>query len=94
MAKSNQTRKLPRYASTSEGLHHWYKCMFEKMGWMVLAKAKGYDYKIDNYKKSIANLIKSIKHVMAEYENKNRKHDLKVLLMNTEVLQAYVQKHM
>lgn len=64
------------------------------MGWMVLAKAKGHIYKVDNYKKSIGNLIKSIKHVMAEYEDKNRKHDLNVLLMNTEVLQDYVQQYM
>jgi hypothetical protein len=66
--------------------------MFEKLGWMVLADAKGYDYKIDTYKKSIDNLIKTIEHLMAEYENQNRIHDLRVLLMNTKVLKEHVNK--
>jgi predicted lipoprotein len=86
------TQKLPRYAATFHGLHEWYEAMFEKLGWMVLAQAKGKNYKITAYKKSIANLIKSIEHVMTEYKDQNRVHDLNVLLMNTKVLQAHVNK--
>ena len=86
------TRKIPRNANTMYGLHKWHKMVFEKFGWMVLAKAKGYDYKISAYKKSVGNLITSLKHVMAEYESKNRKHDLNVLLMNAEVLKEAVSK--
>ena len=59
---------------------------------MVLVKAKGYDYKIKAYKKSIENLHKSICHVMGEYEDRNRKHDLNVLKMNVEVLKDAADK--
>ena len=82
------------YASTMKGIHHWHIRTFEKLGWMVLAKAKGYDYKVEAYKKSIDHLLKTINHVEAEYENHNRKHDLNVLRMNVECLRDYVRKHL
>ncbi len=85
---------LPMYASTMKGIQHWHVRTFEKLGWMVLAKAKGYNYKVDAYKKSIENLLKTIDHVSAEYENHNRKHDLNVIRMNVKCLQDYVQKHL
>ena len=84
--------KLPRYANTFHGLHKWYKSMFEKLGWMVLADAKGYHYKVSAYKKSIENLILSLEHLKNEYEDHNKIHDLNVLLMNTKVLLAHVLK--
>ena len=85
---TNKTRRnrLPKHSSTMYGINHWYKHVFEQLGWMILAKAKGYDTKIAAYKMSVTNLIASIKHVMAEYENHDRKHDLKVILMHTELL--------
>ncbi len=59
---------------------------------MVLADAKGYKYKVETYKKSINNLIRTIEHIMDEYEDRNRIHDLRVLLMNTKVLKEHVDK--
>ena len=85
--------RLPKNAATFHGLHKWHNAEFEKLGWMILAQAKGYNDKISQYKKSIVNLIRSIKHVSSEYENHNRKHDLRVLLMNAEVLKEFVMKH-
>ena len=41
-----------------KGIHHWHTRMFEKLGWMVLAKEKGYDYKVDAYKKSTLKVFK------------------------------------
>ena len=94
MPKMNlrHTMKLPKHSATLDGVHHWYKSVFEKLGWMVLADAKGYNFKVSTYKKSIDHLIKTIEHLMKEYEGHNRLHDLKVLLMNTKVLQAHVKK--
>jgi hypothetical protein len=91
--KRRTTQRLPKYASTFRGIQKWYVSMFEKFGWMVLAEAKGYDYKIMTYKKSINNLIRTIEHVMSEYEDHNRIHDLRVLLMNTKVLKECVDKN-
>lgn len=77
-----------------KGIHGWYEAEFEKLGWMVLAKAKGYTEKIRAYKKAIDHLLKTIEHVMEEYENANRKHDLRVVHMNTMALKEFVSKHL
>ena len=85
---------LPMHAATFHGLHGWSKAMFEKLGWMVLAKAKGYGFKIPVYKKSIEHLIESIEHVMMEYRDADKLHDLNVLLMNAKCLKAFVNKNL
>ena len=85
--------RLPPYESTMVGLHKWYSAKLEKLGWMVLDKARGYEYKITTYKKSIQYLIDTIKNVQSEYQDPDRKHDLNILLMNTMALQEFVNKH-
>ena len=92
--KSKSFMKLPKYSGTMKGIHGWYEAMFEKLGWMVLAKAKGYNEKISAYKKAIDHLLKTTEHVMGEYESANRKHDLKVVHMNTTALKVFVEKNL
>ena len=90
--RSSRHTTLPEHAATFHGLHEWHKAMFEKLGWMVLAKAKGMHYKLPVYKKSIDHLIKSIQHVSMEYKDADRKHDLNVLLMQAQHLKEIVAK--
>ena len=94
----NRTRKisekLPKYAATMYGINKWHEHAFEKLGWMVLAKAKGYNDKISQYKKMLDHLIKTTEHVKYEYENTNRKHDLNVVLMNVKYLKDFVAKNL
>lgn len=93
--RTRRTRggNLPKYASTYESIYKWYTKIFEKLGWIVLAKAKKNGDKIKYYKYSISYFLKCIDHVMNEYENHNRKHDLRVIKMNIEELQAFVNKN-
>jgi hypothetical protein len=70
----------------------WHKAMFEKLGWMLLAKAKGMNEKIRAYKTGVNDLVKSLEHVMAEYEDHNRKHDLNVMLTQARLLQKNVNR--
>ena len=88
------TNRLPEHANTMKGLHHWYAAKFEKLGWMVLAQAKGHHEKVAEYKRGIRRLLASIEHVMSEYHDPDRVHDLRVLHMNTMVLKEYVDKHL
>ena len=95
MAK--KTRRAPRlslppHSVTFHGIQEWYKHEFEKFGWMLLAKAKGYDFKITAYKRAIAHMAESIKHLMGEYKDPDRLHDLNVLLMNTMVLKEHADR--
>ena len=100
MGHRRQTRKasrghgqeIPMHAITFHGVQEWQKAMFEKYGWMLLAKAKGYDFKIAPYKKAIDHLIASIKHVAFEYRCPDRLHDLNVLLMNVMVLKGHASR--
>jgi hypothetical protein len=86
------TTALPKYTGTFYGLHRWYKRIFEKVGWLVLAKAKGYTGKIEEYKRGIARFLKTVDHVSGEYSNVDRKHDLNVLKMNMLALQGFVNR--
>ena len=88
----SSAKHLPMHANTMHGLQHWYQREFEKLGWMVLAKAKGYDFKIAAYKKALHHLKLSIEHVMAEYSDPDRRHDLAVLHMNLMCLIDHVEK--
>jgi hypothetical protein len=92
MAPRRKTIKLPRNDATMNGISAWYKDVFERLGWMILAKAKGFNDKIVSYKNSIKRLLKTIDHVSAEYESANRKHDLGVLRMNLMALWEHVQR--
>ena len=103
--RKNQTRKrkvrnqyggatLSKYASTFHGLQCWYHAKFEKLGWMVLAKEKGYDYKVESYKISLIDLLQSIEYLMAEYEDTDRIHDLTVMFDNVKCLQDFVMRNL
>ena len=82
---------IPMHAMTFCGVSEWHKRMFEDYGWMILAKEKGYDFKIVTYKKSIDHLILTIRDLMSQYEDNDRRHDLSVLLMNAECLAVWAQ---
>ena len=92
--RSHDAEMLPQHANTMHGLNRLYDIQFEKLGWMVLAKAKGCDFKITNYRRTIDHLLKSIEQVKAEYTCPDRKHDLNVLHMNVKCLQRFVGKHL
>ena len=78
--------KLPQYSMTKHALQIWYKSMFEKLGWMILAKAKDHEYKISCYKRSVKELIK--------HADPDRLHDINVIKMNAVFLDKFVTKHL
>jgi len=65
--------------ATFYGLHKWETSMFEKLGWMVLAKNEGNNLKIKSYMYSIHYLKSMIMKKMEEVHEKDHKDDLKIL---------------
>lgn len=83
------------YPVTFNGLHEWYEAMFEKLGWMVLAKSRATpltDAKVKNYVDGIDALVNSIRKKIGETKDEDCVADLKIMLENTVILQKHAKK--
>jgi len=79
--------------ATFHGLHEWQDEMFEKLGWMVLAKSKGYmNDKVKSYINSVHRLKKAIEQKMHSVHDADKKEDLEIMHHNVSVLCEHVDK--
>lgn len=77
---------------TMESLHDWYKTMFEKLGWMILAKHRKYTDKIAAYKNGIKRLKYELEQKIDQVENQDNKTDLKIMHHNVCLLMEHANK--
>ena len=77
---------------TYKGIHKWYSAMFEKLGWMILAKEKGMSYKIAPYKMSLQKLKCSILKKHTSMGNSDKRKDLEIMLVNIDILIKHANK--
>jgi hypothetical protein len=78
--------------ATFHGLGCWHKYLFEKLGWMLLAKTYGHDIQLKAYKNSLDELISHLNTKSKTIKDKDKKDDLKILLSNAKILKTYVDK--
>lgn len=71
---------------TFMGLNKWYKAMFEKLGWMILAKEHKRTLKVKSYLKSLNDLKASLEHRLTEIQDPDKKHDLQIMHNNLKHL--------
>jgi hypothetical protein len=73
----------------------WYTAMFEQMGLMVLAKAKGdMADRIYSYKKSLERLIRKLECKIDSVEEHDRKVDLQLMCENVKILYSHARKYL
>ena len=93
----------PIYKSTFAGLHKWYVHVFEKFGWMILAKHEAQtsksselrnrmNHKIIGYKNMIVSLHEALYEKKSIYSENDRKIDLQNMITNVETLFSYLNK--
>ena len=77
---------------TVHGVHHWYKHLFEHLGWMILAKEHGYHDKLFAYKNSVKRIIEAIDHRMPQLSDKDTKKDFEIMKDDLLVLKKHIEK--
>ena len=80
------------YYATYHGLHEWYSHCFTHLGWMILAKDKGYSNKISTYLDGISHLIDALNESIGATKDVDRVRDLNMLLHNTQILHNKAKK--
>jgi hypothetical protein len=83
------------HPATMHGLHKWTEAMFEKLGWMVLAKSRGgdhYNKKVALYKESVDDLFAHLQQKLTLVKEEDRKADIQILLDNVSVLKGFLPK--
>lgn len=82
---------MPHHNCTFHGLHDWSSHMFEKLGWMLLAKRNKNTDSVRCYIKGLKRLHDEISHKYKETQDPDRKRDLEELSSNVLYLTACAQ---
>ena len=82
------------YDCTFYGLHKWHKAMFEKLGWMVMAKEHHSDLKLKAYMEGIQHFLMCVEKKIKDTRDEDRKDDLDILMKNVKCLEDCAQKLM
>jgi len=80
-----------KYQVTYIGIHKWTRAMFEKFGWMLLAKRNKHELKLEAYKESIQHLMEAIEERYKVTKCPEKKQDLVILLGNVKTLWNHVK---
>lgn len=78
---------------TLYSLNKWYKRVFEKLGWIVLAAKDGKQNKLKNYKAQIQHLKEALTQKLTVLEENDRKRDIEILLTDVKHLEAFLNEH-
>lgn len=86
-----KTRKCKNDA-TFVWLNLWFKTEFEKLGWMVLARRKGYDEKVNTYINSVRTLCHQLECKIKDTKDYDKKQDLILMHKDVKILIAHIYK--
>jgi hypothetical protein len=73
-------------------INHWFKHVFEDLGWMVLAMKQGNANKVTVYLESIVHLKDNIVLKISEVQDVDTKQDLEIMRVHVESLIKFANK--
>ena len=73
-------------------INHWYTHLFEKLGWMILAKQNGMTDKTTMYKTSLARFKQAVERKLKKTRDHDRKEDIMIMHNNICVLIEHADK--
>ena len=80
------------YPATTHGLKKWHQAMFEKLGWMILAKKKRYTEKVGSYLVSLSRLQNKLECKIHSVKDEDKKNDLKIMLDDVNILVEHAKR--
>jgi len=80
------------YPATTHGLKKWHQAMFEKLGWMILAKKKRYTEKVGSYLISLSRLQNKLECKIQSVKDEDKKNDLKIMLVDVNILVEHAKR--
>ena len=82
------------YESTYHGLENWFSNLFERLGWMVLAKEHHDANKLQCYIDSIDKWTRMATHKRNDTKYDEKREDLDIMLRKMTVLTTFVRKNL
>lgn len=73
-------------------INHWFKQVFEDLGWMILAMKQGNANKVTVYLESIVHLKDNIVLKISEVQDVDTKQDLEIMRVHVESLIKFANK--
>jgi hypothetical protein len=73
-------------------INYWFKEVFEKLGWMVLAMKQGNANKVTVYLESLVHLRDDIVLKISETHDVDKKQDLEIMRGHVETLIKFANK--
>ncbi len=86
-------KKTCKFQAATVGIMKWYVHLYEKLGWMVLAKHQGLVLAMEFYKRAIGVLKERIICKINDVRDYDKRNDLQIILNNVIVLENYVNSN-
>lgn len=77
---------------TLHSMHKWHTAMFEKLGWMLLAKHQHRTAAIAAYLEGLKHLAATIQVKIKTTESVDKVTDLRIMATNVQILTATAHK--
>ena len=89
-----KNRKIPGKVGdvTLKGINKWFKSVFEKLGYMIIAKSKGMSDKIQVYINSVHRLKEAIEDKKTKVYDADKVEDLRIMSSHLDILLKHIHK--